>query len=125
MMNATRMFAVLPAQDITRARTFYSEKFGIEPDESSVEGDFYRLTDGFTFLLYETPYAGTAQNTAMGWETEDLDTEVARLRSLGVEFQDYDIPGLKTENGIATTGSEKAAWFTDSEGNILAVSQRL
>ena len=75
------------------------------------------------FLLYETSFAGTAQNTAASWSTNDLDAEMAELRSNGVVFEEYDFPGLKTENGVAANEDGRAAWFKDSEGNILALSE--
>jgi hypothetical protein len=59
----------------------------------------------------------------MGWETKDIEKEVADLRARGVVFEEYDYPNLKTVNGIATTGPGKAAWFKDSEGNILGLVQ--
>ena len=67
--------------------------------------------------------AGTAKNTQMGWGVEDVEKEVEELRARGVVFEEYDMPGLKTENGIATMeGMGKGAWFLDTEGNILNIS---
>lgn len=63
--------------------------------------------------------------TAAGWEVEDIEKEVAELRSHGVVFEEYDLPGIKTVNGIAVIGNEKAAWFKDSEGNILNIAEVL
>ena len=74
-------------------------------------------------MMYETENAGTAANTAIGFDTDDIEAEVAALRGLGVTFEEYDFPGLKTENGIATTNEDRAAWFKDTEGNILCISQ--
>ena len=69
--------------------------------------------------------AGTAQNTVIGWEVDDIDKVVEDLRGRGVTFEEYDFPGLKTVNGIAELeGIERAAWFKDSEGNILSIGQR-
>ncbi len=58
-----------------------------------------------------------------GWQTDDITAEVAELKSRGVVFEEYDMPGLKTVNSIATIGSNRAAWFKDSEGNILGIVQ--
>jgi hypothetical protein len=78
------------------------------------------------FQLYPTGSAGTAQHTLGGWVVDDLEATVADLRERGVEFEEYDLPSLKTVDGIAQLGDvERAAWFRDSEGNILAVSQFL
>jgi catechol-2,3-dioxygenase len=125
MLNELAAAAVLPARDLHRARTFYQDKLGLEPAEER-EGELrYRTPGGATVLLYETENAGTAKNTVLIWLTADIDAEVAALRAAGVVFEEYDQPGLKTENGIASTGHERAAWFRDSEGNILCVAQEL
>jgi len=125
MLKDLEITAVLPARDIVRARAFYRDVLGLEPADSMDEENLiYRCGNGTAFLLYQTDFAGTAKNTQMGWETNDLDAEVADLRGRGVVFEEYDFPGLKTENGIATTPVGKAAWFLDSEGNILNLFQR-
>jgi hypothetical protein len=77
------------------------------------------------FELYETANAGTAQNTQMGWLTDDLEAEMTELRSRGITFEDYDFPGVKTENGILTAPEAKSAWFRDSEGNYICLTQVL
>jgi predicted enzyme related to lactoylglutathione lyase len=119
------IIAVLPAKDMARARSFYRDKLGLErSEEMDEENVMYRCGNGTSFLLYKTDNAGTAQNTQMGWGTDDINAEIADLQSRGVVFEEYDFPGLKTENGIATTPVGKAAWFIDSEGNILNIFQR-
>ena len=125
MLKDLEITAVLPAKDIVRARAFYRDVLGLEPADSMDEENLiYRCGNGTAFLLYQTDFAGTAKNTQIGWEAKDLDAEVADLRGRGVVFEEYDFPGLKTENGIATTPVGKAAWFLDSEGNILNLFQR-
>ncbi len=125
MFKDSSIMAVLPAKDINRAKDFYRDKLGIEPSESMEEDTVvYRCGNGTSFLLYQTENAGTAKNTQMGWETDNLESEMEELRGRGVVFEEYDFPGLKTENGVATADWGKAAWFLDSEGNILNISQR-
>jgi catechol 2,3-dioxygenase-like lactoylglutathione lyase family enzyme len=125
MLTDLDIMAVLPAKDIKRAKDFYRDKLGLEPSESAEEDSLiYRGGHGTGFLVYQTENAGTAKNTQMGWATDDLEREVEELRGRGVVFEEYDQPGLKTENGIATNEWGKAAWFLDSEGNILNISQR-
>ena len=125
MLTDSDIMAVLPAKDIKRARDFYRDKLGLEPSNSTDDDNLmYRGGHGTGFLLYQTENAGTAKNTQMGWTTDNLEREMEELRGRGVVFEDYDQPGLKTENGVATSESEKAAWFLDSEGNILNISQR-
>ena len=123
MLSDFEVSATVPASDLERARKFYAEKLGLRPAEETPAGLFYRCKNS-RFLLYQTQFAGTAQNTAVGWEVDQLEREVKDLRSKGVKFEEYDMPGLKTVEGIATIGREKAAWFKDSEGNILALTQR-
>ena len=84
---------------------------------------FYRL-GGVPLMVYQTSYAGTAQNTVFAVETDDLAGAMAALREKGVTFMDYDFPGLTTVDGVAELPGERAAWFADSEGNILALSER-
>lgn len=85
----------------------------------------YSGPSGYIFQLYETSNVGTAQNTQMCFSTSDLDADVAEMRSRGVQFEEYDFPGLKTENGIAYVGTERSAWFKDSEGNTICVSETI
>ncbi|TFD08330.1 VOC family protein [Cryobacterium sp. TMT1-2-2] len=123
MLNQLETYSVLPARDLARARRFYRDVLGMEPDEERVEGLLYRTPKGAAIMVYETENAGTAANTAIGFDTDDIEAEVAVLRGRGVTFEEYDFPGLKTENGIATTSADRAAWFKDTEGNIICVSQ--
>ncbi|SDL47520.1 hypothetical protein SAMN04487916_109143 [Arthrobacter sp. ov407] len=123
MLKDKQVGAVLPAADITRARNFYRDKLGLEPENAAAEDNLqYKCGAGSAFLLYQTPNAGTAKNTQIGWMVDDLAGAVAELRANGVVFEEYDFPGLKTENGIATTpDGSSAAWFLDTEGNILTL----
>jgi len=123
MLSELEIIATIPAADIARARGFYKDTLGLDPSEERADGLIYQTPSGSQFLIYETPNAGTAQNTAMSWVTTDIEGDVADLRSRGVVFEEYDFPGLKTEDGIATNDGLRAAWFKDSEGNILAVSE--
>ena len=124
MLKDLEIMAVLPAKDINRAKDFYRDKLVLEPETEQADGVMYRCGKGTGFLLYETDNAGSAKNTQMGWETDNLEAEMEDLRGRGVVFEDYDFPGLKTENGVATNDWGKSAWFLDSEGNILNVFQR-
>lgn len=118
--NAT---AMLPATDLDRAKAWYEEKLGITPARDMGEmGVIYELA-GVRAFLYPTQYAGTAQHTVLTFESADLVADMAALRQRGVEFLEYDLPGIKTENGLADWGEMKNAWAKDSEGNILAFVQ--
>jgi catechol 2,3-dioxygenase-like lactoylglutathione lyase family enzyme len=122
MLSKLPIHATIPALDMNRAKKFYSDKLGFSPASEKPEGITYKCKDGW-FFLYPTQFAGTAQHTLAGWETDNIEKEVAELRSRGVKFEDYDYPNLKTVGGIATMGPNKAAWFKDSEGNILGITQ--
>lgn len=113
----------IPASDLGRARKFYAEKLGFQPIEE-VEGLLMYQSGGGQFAVYATQFAGLAQHTLMSWDVDNLDTVMADLRRRGVVFEEYDMPGLKTINGVAELGPARAAWFKDSEGNILNVTQR-
>jgi catechol 2,3-dioxygenase-like lactoylglutathione lyase family enzyme len=113
---------MIPAHDTERAIQWYRDKLGIEPGERNDEGALYKL-NGTTMFLYESTFAGTAGSTMLTFNSPDLDADMAALRAKGIEFLDYDFPGLKTENGVMNFGSMKAAWCKDSEGNIIAFNQ--
>ena len=96
--------AMLPAADIERARTWYQEKLGLTPAEDMGDiGVVYHLK-GVRAFLYKTAYAGTAENTALTFDCPDLVADMKALRAKGVTFIDYDLPGLKTVNGLAEFG---------------------
>lgn len=123
MLKDKLFFPTLPASDLDRARKFYEEKLGFELIEGAGERDsvFYQIGDQALFLYKtEAPRGG---NTALSFVVEDLAAEMQELRSRGIAFEDYDLPGLKTENGIAEWDGMKAAWFKDTEGNILNIEQ--
>ena len=125
MLKDSEVAAVLPAKDIARARDFYRDVVGLDdPEVMDAENLMFRCGKGTAFLLYQSDNAGTAKNTQLGWMTDNLEAEVEELRGRGATFEEYDFPGLKTENGIATLPTGKAAWFLDTEGNILNIFQR-
>jgi catechol 2,3-dioxygenase-like lactoylglutathione lyase family enzyme len=121
------MHAVLPAMDLARARKFYHDMLGMDPVEEHMEERLVTYeVDGAHFDIYETENAGTAKNTQLCFETDDLNAEMQRMRDLGVMFEEFEIPGyMKTENGVVTNSESMTAWFRDSEGNFICLSQRL
>lgn len=125
MLQRSPMYAYLPAKNVARARKFYEEKLGFTPKEEVAGGVVYQFAEGTACFLYPTPNAGTSKASQAFWQVDDVEREVADLKARGVTFEEYDVPGLKTVNSIATGGGAKTAWFTDSEGNILAVVQSL
>jgi catechol 2,3-dioxygenase-like lactoylglutathione lyase family enzyme len=115
--------ATLPAKDIAGTRKFYEGPLGLSVDEENPGGIFYRVGSTQIFL-YPSEFAGTNQATAATFEVADIEATVAELQGAGVTFEEYDMPGLKTVNGIADIEGERGAWFKDPEGNILALFQR-
>jgi catechol 2,3-dioxygenase-like lactoylglutathione lyase family enzyme len=130
MLADGRVAARLPAQDLARARAFYSERLGLEPVEEREGGLRYVCASG-EFGLFESAGAASGDHTQMAWEVDDIEAVVRELRARGVVFEEYDLPGLKTVDGIAeiegnypSKGSgERGAWFRDSEGNVLGLGQ--
>lgn len=118
------VYAVLPASDFARAKKWYQEKLGLTPSEDVPGNAWYRCNGGTWFILTQTPNAGTAQNTAAGFTVKQIESVMDDLRSRGVVFEEYDFGEMgKAENGLMTMGMYKAAWFKDSENNIVELSQ--
>jgi catechol 2,3-dioxygenase-like lactoylglutathione lyase family enzyme len=130
MLDESNVATRLPAQDLDRARKFYAEKLGLKPVEERPGGLLYKCGTG-SFALFESAGTAAGTHTQMGWEVADIEATVAALRSRGVVFEEYDLPGLETRHGIAriegnypSKGSgEYGAWFMDSEGNLLGIGQ--
>ena len=125
MLQRSPMYAYLPVSDIDRARTFYEQKLGFKPKQELFGGVVYEFGEHTACFMYPTPNAGTSKASQAFWQVGDLEREVAELKARGVKFEEYDMPGIKTKDGIANTGGAKSAWFKDSEGNILAVVQSM
>jgi len=114
--------ATIPAKEVEGTRRFYEDVLGAQVVMEDPGGIIYRSGDSY-FSLYSTEFAGTAQHTLGAFMVQDVEAVVAVLRGKGVTFEDYDLPGVKTVNGIAELGGMKGAWFKDPEGNILSVVQ--
>jgi predicted dithiol-disulfide oxidoreductase (DUF899 family)/catechol 2,3-dioxygenase-like lactoylglutathione lyase family enzyme len=121
----------LPAQDLERARAFYAEKVGLEPSDERPGGLLYRCAHG-EFALFASAGGPSGTHTQMAWEVEDIESTVAELGARGLVFEEYDFPGLKTVDGIADVAGnypskgavgERAAWFRDSEGNLIGIGE--
>jgi predicted enzyme related to lactoylglutathione lyase len=115
----------LPAKDLQRAKAFYEQKVGLEAKEERAGGVVFEFADHNGCFMYPTPFAGTSQASQAFWQVDDIEREVAELKARGVKFEHFDMPGMRTEGDISIGGGAKAAWFKDSEGNILALIQKL
>jgi catechol 2,3-dioxygenase-like lactoylglutathione lyase family enzyme len=125
MLQNCPLYAYIPVRDVSRARRFYEGKLGLKPKREVAGGVVYEFGHGTACFLYPTPNAGTSKASQAFWQVEDIRREVDDLRQRGVKFEEYNQPDMRTENGIFTGGGAKAAWFKDSEGNILALVQSL
>ena len=122
MLEGATVHTTLPAVDMKRAAQFYTEKVGAVPGEALEGGAFFSV-GGSQFSLYPTPNPNRGGHTQMGLRVPDVRAAVADLKSRGVVFEEYDFPGLKTVDGIADVGGASAAWFKDTEDNIIGVIQ--
>lgn len=123
MLSEARIIPTVPAADFDRARHFYEDKLGLHKADvpDMPDGIIYAVGEG-GLLVYRTD-ARHGDNTAAGFLVADIVREMVELREKGIVFEDFDAPGLKTENGVADIAGIKSAWFKDSEGNYLALTQ--
>jgi predicted enzyme related to lactoylglutathione lyase len=126
MLNDSKVEANIPASDLARAKDFYADKLGLTPrEEFGGESLAYETAGGTKFNVYRTAYAGQAGHTIAQWHVADIASEVRDLKAKGVAFEVYeDMPGVEWDGEIATIpGMGRAAWFRDSENNIMCVDQ--
>jgi catechol 2,3-dioxygenase-like lactoylglutathione lyase family enzyme len=129
MLGNAQIAAIVPVSDIDRAVEFYGDTLGLELDvrrddlPKNREAEF-QAGDG-TLVVYESVGAGQSRHTVAGFRVDDIDAAVSSLRERGVTFEEYDLPDLKTENGIAQVGDLRAAWARDPDGNIIAFESRV
>ena len=122
MLSDNPIFPVLPAADLARAKAFYTQTLGLSVQFESDAGVGFTAGSGAMLFIY--PYGQTkAEHTTAGFMVADVESVVAELRAKGLKFEEYDLPGLKTVNGIAEAGGVKGAWFKDTEGNTLSIAQ--
>ena len=124
MLTSGSVTANIPAADLARARSFYADTLGMEPTAELGDAGMliYRTDGGTTFSVYQTEYAGQAGHTIAQFHVADVVAEARALQAKGGELETYDMPGVEWDDGIADMGGMgKAAWFKDSEGNILCI----
>ena len=119
MLADAAVHATLPAEDLERARRFYDEQLGLTPSQELPGGLFYELSGGGRFLVFPSSGRASGAHTQVGFSVNDIRAEVSELKSRGVQFEEYE----NTVDGIATTGPLMAAWFKDSEGNLIGIVQ--
>ncbi|MET9232285.1 VOC family protein [Lentzea sp. NPDC003310] len=126
MLTATRTTTMLPVEDPERAGRFYSDMLGLKPLSTGPDGTrIFALGQGDALGLMPAEKGAQTAHTVLSFEVPDLEGEIRELEDKGVKFEDYDMPDFKTTNHIAVMGGERAAWFHDSEGNILCLHELL
>jgi catechol 2,3-dioxygenase-like lactoylglutathione lyase family enzyme len=124
MLNDHPVYATIATGDLDRARAFYEGTLGFSAEMDDPTGGVMYGSGGTRFLLYPSEFAGGAPQTVASWFVDDVDATVAELTGKGITFEQYDLPGIKTnERGIAELGPLKGAWFKDPDGNILSVGE--
>jgi catechol 2,3-dioxygenase-like lactoylglutathione lyase family enzyme len=123
MLSSFAVRPTLPAQDLERAKTFYGETLGLTAWGETMGGCYFECGHGSRLRLFRSKGKPSGEHSQMGFLVDDLKAEVADLKGRGVVFEEYDFPGLTTEDSIADMGDEFGAWFKDSEGNLVALGQ--
>lgn len=116
---------MLPVKDLDRARRFYEQQLGLRAGSARPDGKFVYRCGGTQIALFPRPGGTKAEHTALSFKVADIRASIRELEARGVRFADYDLPGLKTVEHVCVLGAEKAAWFQDSEGNILCLHEDL
>ena len=126
MLANARIGANVPVSDLEQAIAFYEGKLGLKLFERGDEHPYARFSGaGETKLgVYESGTAGQSRHTLASFVVDDVVAAVRGLRANGVVFEEYDMPGIKTEDGVATTGDTRTAWLKDPDGNILEIAGR-
>jgi catechol 2,3-dioxygenase-like lactoylglutathione lyase family enzyme len=123
MLARAEVTAILPVKELERARDFYVNRLGLEAEGLAPDGKFILRANSTRLALMPKPGGTKAEHTALSFKVDNIAAEIQALKARGVSFHDYDLPGFKTVDHIAVLGNEKAAWFSDPEGNILCLHQ--
>lgn len=123
MLAHASVTTMLPVIDMARARAFYETRLGLIPGGFRPDGKFVYQVGGSTLALFPKAEGTKAEHTAISFQVADIAATLAALERAGVVFEDYDLPGFKTEGHVCVLGAEKAAWFKDSEGNYLCIHE--
>lgn len=122
-LNASQVTVMLPVRDLARARDFYERALALPAGEERPDGNVVYHCGGTEIALFPKAEGTKAEHTALSFRVNDIRAAISQLEGRGVVFSDYDLPGFKTDEHVCVLGSEKAAWFNDSEGNILCLHE--
>ncbi len=124
MLTKAMTTTMLPVSDMDRAARFYGDTLGLHQKATAADGSrIFDAGNGDAIGLLPAEAGAQHQHTALSFEVPDIAGEVRELEGRGVRFADYDLPDLKTVGHIAEMGGEKAAWFSDPDGNILCIHE--
>lgn len=124
MLSSAPVTTILPVMDMKRARDFYETRLGLKPVGLKPNGQFvYACANGAFIALFPKEGGTKAEHTAISFQVQNIGSVITTLEKAGVVFENYDLPGLKTLNHVCVLGSEKAAWFKDTEGNYLCIHE--
>jgi len=124
MLTKAPTTTMLPVTDMDRAARFYGDTLGLEQRATTPDGGRVFAAGSDAIGLLPAEPGAQSGHTVLSFEVDDIEAEIRDLEGRGVTFADYDTSDLKTVNHIADMGGEKAAWFADSEGNILCIHQQ-
>ena len=124
MLSDARYETSLPCGDLARAKKFYADKLGLTPADEQPAGAIYEGGDGTRFILFPSVGSASGSHSQMGFMVADIESEVRDLKQRGVRFEEYDFPGFDKSTSIADVGGARAAWFKDSEGNLVGIVQQ-
>ncbi len=122
-LDAQQVTVMLPVRDLARAREFYERALALPTGVEKQDGKVVYHCGGTELALFPKPEGTKAEHTAISFRVADIHASIAELEGRGVVFADYDLPGFKTVEHVCVLGSEKAAWFNDTEGNILCLHE--
>jgi predicted enzyme related to lactoylglutathione lyase len=124
MLTKATTTTMLPVSDMDRAARFYGDTLGLHQKATGADGSrIFDAGNGDAIGLMPAESGAQSAHTVLSFEVSDIASEIRDLEGRGVRFADYDLPDLKTVNHIAEMGTEKAAWFSDPEGNILCIHE--
>jgi catechol 2,3-dioxygenase-like lactoylglutathione lyase family enzyme len=121
MLGESEAIATIAVKDIKSAKKFYEGVLGLKPVPTQEQGVASYKSGPSSVIVYESQFAGTNKATAANWTVKDVEKEVQGLKTKGVAFEHYDIPGLTQKGDVYVTDRFKTAWFKDPDGNILAI----
>jgi catechol 2,3-dioxygenase-like lactoylglutathione lyase family enzyme len=124
-LSDCQVTVMLPVRDVVRARDFYERQLALPPGTQKPDGKVVYHCGGTEIALFPKSEGTRAEHTAVSFRVGDIREAVIALEARGVHFADYDLPGLKTVDHVCVLGSEKAAWFSDPEGNVLCLHEDL